>query len=43
MGEEYLCILSKSGLTLRDKTYATNQDDEDLLEWEAEEKEDLNL
>ena len=29
---KYLYILSKSGLRLRDRTYATNQDDEDLLE-----------
>ena len=30
---EYLYILSKSGLTLRHRTYAINQTDDDLLEW----------
>ena len=29
---EYLCILSKNGLTLRHRTYAINQEDEELLE-----------
>ena len=40
---EYLYILSKSGLTLRHERYAINQDKEDLLEWEQEQKENLNL
>ena len=31
---EYLYILTKSGLTLRHKTYTINQTDDDLLEWE---------
>ena len=31
---EYLYILSKSGLTLRHRTYAINEEDEDFLEWE---------
>ena len=31
---EYLCILSKNGLTLRHRTYAINQEYEDLLESE---------
>ena len=39
---EYLYI-SKSGLTLRHRTYAINQVDKDLLEWEEDWKEDLNL
>ena len=30
---EYLCVLSKSGLTLKHRTYAINQIDEDFLEW----------
>ena len=30
---EYLCVLSKSGLTLKHRTYAINQSDEDFLEW----------
>ena len=30
---EYLYILSKNGLTLRHRTYAINQTDDDLLEW----------
>ena len=30
---EYLYILSKSGLTLKHRTYAINQSDEDVLEW----------
>ena len=30
---EYLYILSKSGLTLRHRTYAINQTDDHLLEW----------
>ena len=29
---EYLYILARSGLTLRHRTYATNQEDEDFLE-----------
>ena len=29
---EYLCVLSKSGLTLKHRAYATNQSDEDFLE-----------
>ena len=29
---EYLYILTKNGLTLRNRTYAINQTDEDLLE-----------
>ena len=29
---EYLYVLSKSGLTLKHRTYATNQSDEDFLE-----------
>ena len=29
---EYLCILSKDGLTLRHRTYAINESEEDLLE-----------
>ena len=33
---EYLYILSKSGLTLRHRTYAVNQYYEDLLEWEED-------
>ena len=31
---EYLYILTKNGLTLRHRTYAINETDEDLLEWE---------
>ena len=30
---EYLYILSKNELTLRHRTYAINQTDDDLLEW----------
>ena len=30
---EYLYVLSKSGLTLKHRTYAINQSDEDFLEW----------
>ena len=30
-----LYILTKNGLTLRQRTYAINQTDEDLLEWEG--------
>ena len=33
---EYLYILTKSGLTLRHRTYAVNQSDDDFLEWEEE-------
>ena len=29
---EYLCVLSKSGLTLKHRTYAINQSDDDFLE-----------
>ena len=29
---EYLCVLSKSGLTLKHRTYVINQSDEDFLE-----------
>ena len=29
---EYLCVLSKSGLTLKHRTYTINQSDEDFLE-----------
>ena len=40
---EYLYILSKNGLTLRHRTYAINQDNKDLLEWEQDLEEDCNL
>ena len=40
---EYFYILSKNGLTLWDRTYTINQDDEDLLEWEKGLEEDCNL
>ena len=30
---EYLYVLSKSGLTLKHRTYTINQSDEDFLEW----------
>ena len=33
---EYLYVLSKSGLTLKHRTYAINQSDEDFLEWVGE-------
>ena len=33
--EEYLYILTKNGLTLRHRTYAINQTDQDLLEREG--------
>ena len=33
---EYLYVLSKSGLTLKHRTYANNQSDEDFLEWVGE-------
>ena len=33
---EYLYVLSKSGLTLKHRTYAINQSDEDFLEWVEE-------
>ena len=33
---EYLYVLSKSGLTLKHRTYANNQSDEDSLEWLGE-------
>ena len=29
---EYLCVLSKSGLTLKHRTYAINQSDDNFLE-----------
>ena len=32
---ECFYILTKSGLTLKHRTYAINQTDEDLLEWEG--------
>ena len=35
---EYLYVLSKSGLTLKHRTYANNQSDEDFLEWVGENK-----
>ena len=35
---EYLYVLSKSGLTLKHRTYAINQSDEDFLEWIGENK-----
>ena len=31
---EYLYILTKNGLTLKHRTYAINQSDDDFLEWE---------
>ena len=33
---EYLYVLSKSGLTLKHRTYVINQSDEDFLEWVGE-------
>ena len=33
---EYLYVLSKSGLTLKHRTYAINQSDEAFLEWVEE-------
>ena len=33
---EYLYVLSKSGLTLKHRTYAINQNDADFLEWVGE-------
>ena len=33
---EYLYVLTKSGLTLKHRTYTINQSDEDFLEWEEE-------
>ena len=33
---EYLYVLSKSGLTLKHRTYAINQNDDDFLEWVGE-------
>ena len=40
---EYFYILSKNGLTLRYRRYAINQDDEGLLEWEEDRKENCSL
>ena len=40
---EYFYILSKNRLTLRHGTYAINQDDEGLLEWEEDRKETCSL
>ena len=31
---EYLYILTKNGLTLKHRTFAINQSDDDILEWE---------
>ena len=33
---EYLYVLSKSGLTLKHRTYTINQSDDDFLEWREE-------
>ena len=33
---EYLYVLTKSGLTLKNRTYAINQSDKDFLEWGEE-------
>ena len=40
---EYFYILSKKRLTLRHRTYAINQDDEGLLEWEEDRKKNCSL
>ena len=40
---EYFYILSKKRLTLRHRTYAINEDDEGLLEWEEDRKKNCSM